>query len=302
MPSQAAFLKSAQLSQIASELYQVLQKDERGEIGSKVSEFILSFTTEPKIDDLSLLSYTGIEKSQNIEALSNSTPKTFPKSNQNIPINFSCTLCSNRLYPVRNFFHSEYKASQNKKIPILILHYNAMIASTNSSNLKRDLSEKYIFGGEKEDKLFSRMLTKLKCETDDFYYQEYPACHFDCNRSSDDDWITRTKNCMEHVSNTIKKFDIRKIIICGEAAIALFGERGAQEKFQNHSIFKYSIGTAEIECIVLRSPAALLSLEKKRKEISDIENQKDILEKEKRIKESMLVSLKTFLKPFITSL
>ena len=176
-------------------------------------------------------------------------------------------------------------------------------------SLVRDCSENFVFGSQAEDELFSRILKKLGLQWDDLHYQEYPACHFDAATSAEEDWKKRAENCLEHVASRVKEAKIKKIILCGNAAVAFLGLKEAENKAQSMSIFPFPLlrsgsGSAkkeQIDCIVLRSPAALLGLERARKRKSDAKERAQLLVKEKEIKSKILSSLELLLSSFLTA-
>ena len=206
------------------------------------------------------------------------------------PVNFHCKLCTVRLYPVRNFFRPALK---EKKIPILVLHFNGNFRIHPPLATKRDLSTQNLFGTKEEDQLFERMLNKLSLGTQNFYYQEFPACHFNANRSVIEDWQQRAKHCTKHVQSSIQKYDIKRIILCGPAAVALLGEEKAKQRAKDATLFSVSFGERTLDCVSLRSPASLLELERYRNQEKDKQKHDIILEKEKAIKNGMLKAVQS---------
>ncbi len=287
---------SQSLSQLVQELIGVLKEENEN------LELEPYFAHEPNLESIALVSHT-LEAQAEDNVVSNNNkhlPETTVKSkaakkfksNIDLAPNFHCTLCESRLYPVRNFFRSG-------RLPLLVLHYNGIFSVSVKKALPtpRDRSKDYIFNTQAEDQLFGRMLGKLGLSLEDLYYQEYPACHFNASRSTPEDWQEWLQNCTQHVGNTIKKYQIRKIILCGNAAPALLGQKEAQQAAKTCRIFPLRLGKHCLDCVVLRSPAALLALEKQRKQAKDSQERNTILDQEKAIKSNILKALKEHVSP-----
>lgn len=203
--------------------------------------------------------------------------------------NVKCTLCHDRLFPFKEF----RKKGEGK---ILVLHYSGSIQGTRPG---RDTTGKTIFSTPEEDDLFSRMLGALGRKMDDAHFQQYPACIFDPSRSLAEDWNDRCRNCLNHVERTIEREGIRLILLTGPAAIFLLGEEMAKKASVSGEIIPLQFEGKEIPGIVVRSPAALLAYERKRKGLKaegDPEGQspayKKTVQEEKQIKNQVLASLK----------
>ncbi len=171
--------------------------------------------------------------------------------------NFQCNLCKDKVYAVKNYF----KKPEENPYPILVLYYNA---SPDSKKLPRDNSDKYYFSSKEEDELFERMLNKINLSLKNLYFQEFVACHFSPNSSSED-WEQRAKNCYYLLEKNIEEFRIEKILLVGYAAILLLGKE-AIHLAKNSKIVPLNIKEKKIFTMVIRSPLALLTLEQKRKE------------------------------------
>ena len=220
---------------------------------------------------------------------------------KDLPPNFLCEACFGRLYPVRKFF-------REGRLPILLLHHNGLLKKSSSSRapLARERSLDFVFGGRLEDELFARILGKIGLKWEDLHYQEYPACHFnpDPIESKEEDWQERAHNCLEHVEKRIRASKIERIILSGNAAVALLGIKEAQEKTQSMEIFPFPLVSKEaekkeVDCVVLRSPLALLSLENQRKRKTKKEEREAILKEEREIKAKTLSSLERLLSPLL---
>ena len=171
--------------------------------------------------------------------------------------NFHCNLCKDKVYAVKNYF----KKPEIHPSPILVLYYNA---SPDSKKLPRDNSDKYYFSSKEEDELFERMLNKNNLSLKSLYFQEFVACHFSPNSSSED-WEQRAKNCYYLLEKNVEEFRIEKILLVGYAAILLLGKE-AIHLAKNSKIISLNIKEKQIPAMVIRSPLALLTLEQKRKE------------------------------------
>ena len=274
-------LQQADVAQLAREIIYILERNE--------NELIPYYSNEPRPDEIEILTHTATTQKQK------QIPQPSKAKDLNIqaPVNFHCELCQARLYPVRNFFRL---ASGENKLPILVLHYNGAFHSQNALEAKRDLSTQFIFGGKEEDGLFERMLNKLKLHLQDFHYQEYPACHFNAHRSTAEDWQQRAEHCTKHVEATIQQHNIGRLILCGAAAIALLGKEKAKQMANKASVFPISLGNRKLTCISLRSPAALLSLEKQRSKEKEEQVRNEILQQEKAIKGNMLTAMQSIMK------
>jgi uracil-DNA glycosylase family 4 len=171
--------------------------------------------------------------------------------------NFQCNLCKDKVYAVKNYF----KKPESKPSPILVLYYNA---SPDSKKLPRDNSDKYYFSSKEEDELFERMLNKINLSLKNLYFQEFVACHFSPNSSSED-WEQRAKNCYYLLEKNIEEFRIEQILLVGYAALLLLGKE-AIHLAKNSKIIPLNVKEKQIPAMVIRSPLALLTLEQKRKE------------------------------------
>lgn len=203
----------------------------------------------------------------------------------NLPANMRCTLCADRMYPVRRFTRSGRR-------PALVLYF---AGSFGKGPPKRDRSRELIFGAPEEDELFSRMLRAAGLQPEDLHYQEYPACHFNPVRSTPSDWEERGRNCLAHVQDTVEREGVRLLLVTGPAAVALFGEARARELSTNSELARVALGGAELPALVLRSPGALLAMERKReraREAGREQEMNDLTAEEKAVKGAMLAALK----------
>ncbi|MDH5657296.1 MAG: hypothetical protein OEZ34_15395 [Spirochaetia bacterium] len=211
-----------------------------------------------------------------------------PRISENV--NYLCTDCHGKMYPVKNYLRPGKK-------PILVLHYNG----STGSKLKPDRSDKYIFGNPEEDDLFERMCRASGLETSDFYFQEFPACHFTTSNPQDPEWKKRISNCLKHAASTIKKYNIKILIFSGISAQMYLGHDHAQMHFKNMDLFDPEIPGIAVTALVLRSPAALLAMEQKRKKTSD-HTKAELLEEEKKVKTLIVNALKLTAEKLATEL
>ena len=252
---------------------------------------------ETEIDAIELLTYNKKPKEENVVEKLVDKKEASTTNLRNLPRNFSCESCQDRLFPVKQFFRVG-------KIPLLFLVSNGVLKSSKHSPLARDRSLNLVFSNENENELFGRILSSLSHKWSDFYFQEFPACYFNSNTSTMEDWKRRAQNCWKHVEHTITENKIKKLVLCGNAALAFLGIKEAKEKSQSMKSFLTPIEAKKtpghshpesIECLVIRSPSAILSLEKKRKEAKDKNIHSELLSQEKEIKTNILSSLKSFI-------
>ncbi|MBI3395867.1 MAG: hypothetical protein HY042_08535, partial [Spirochaetia bacterium] len=136
---------------------------------------------------------------------------------ESLPPNASCTLCRERMYPVRQF-------KREGRLPILILHH---AGPAPGAKVRPDRSARFVLGSPEEDDVFARMLKAAGLDFDGPHFQEFPACHFNAERSTQPDWQRRATSCLKHVAHTVTTSGIRLILACGHAAVALLGEEKA---------------------------------------------------------------------------
>lgn len=214
--------------------------------------------------------------------------KAFPEppvgESMHLAANQKCTLCKDRIYATRRFYIRGRK-------PILVIHFEGPFARNADA---RDRSEKLHFATEQEDDLFQRMIERLGFSMQDLHFQQLPACHFVAETSTADDWNERTLNCLTHLEDTIKRENIKLALITGPAAILLFGEEGAKQFSESGELIPMPVNTVQVGATVLRSPAAILSLEartKKAQSSGDQEAYKKARDQEIQVKKQILANL-----------
>ena len=171
--------------------------------------------------------------------------------------NFSCKLCPKKIGAIRNFTH------RGKK-PVLVLHYTSEFRKRQPA-LTKSNPNLTLRTSESED-LFDRLIKKVfGFSSKEFYFQEYPACSFNHNGSSPEDWKDRMNACDTHVKETIESHGINAVILMGSAAVLRFGAESA--KARTGKIENFSFGGIELPVLVIRSPEGVFSLEEKRKKL-----------------------------------
>ncbi len=174
--------------------------------------------------------------------------------------NQNCLLCKNKLFAVQKYF----KKPEEDPKKIMVLHYNG---SLDPNKISKDVSAKYFFSSQEEDDLFNKMLSKVNLNLKHLYFMEFVACYFPSN-STQEDWIERVKNCFVFLKKNIYENTIEKLIITGNSALLFFGEEAKYYANQS-SILDLAIEDKKISALVIRSPLAILTLEKKRKEYEE---------------------------------
>lgn len=277
------------LAQISHDLAQVLQEDSY-QLCGLVSYF--DGETPPELIDL-ISHQNEVDKNvlseQEADALQAAErPQYKKRDTSKLNANFRCELCHSRLYPVNQYLRTG-------KLPVLILYYNMALQSR---SLQRDRSAVHIFGGPKEDNLWNRILSKLGFTMNDFYYQEYLACHFNASRSTESDWQERAAHCKQHLIDTITKYKLSKVVLSGNAALLLLTKEQADKYAKTAKVFDFIIGKEKLQAVVLRSPSALLAIENRRESqgMQNTEKYQQLVAEEKDIKNNILTALQTLLK------
>ncbi|MBK8393991.1 MAG: hypothetical protein IPL26_01945 [Leptospiraceae bacterium] len=205
--------------------------------------------------------------------------------------NFSCKLCQRKLGAIRKFTHTGVK-------PILVLHYTSEFRKGQPA-LTKSNPNLTLRTRESED-LFDRLIKKVfGFSSKELHFQEYPACTFNHNSSSLEDWKERMKACDTHVRDTILTHGIKAVILMGSAAVLRFGADSAKQK--TGIIESIYFEEVEIPSIVIRSPEGVFSLEEKRKKLESNKSSdayKNAKKEEDEVKLSLvehLAQMKTFI-------
>ena len=207
-----------------------------------------------------------------------------PPPDLQLAANQKCTLCNDRIYATRRFFIQGVK-------PVVVVHFEGPFAGRTEA---RDRSQKIYFGSEQEDDLFRRMVERIGLTIEDLHFQQLPACHFVAETSTADDWNERTLNCLTHLEDTIKRESIKLALITGPAAVLLFGEEAAKQFSESGEVVQMPVLSQQIGAVVVRSPAALLSLEgrtRKAQASGDDASYKTARDQEIKVKKQILSSL-----------
>lgn len=221
----------------------------------------------------------GTERLRPVEPIGPAAPVRASGTGSAIPrptattVNMRCTSCPDRIYAVRRY-------RIDGRLPILLLRYNYPLDEKAPAH--PDRSAKGLFATPEEDDLFLRMIQAAGLDVGDLHVQEFPACHFD-QRSLPEDWNARTRACLEHVSATVRERSIQQILVTGAAAVLLFGDeaQGLAEKGQS---FPLEVMDPPVSCLVIRSPAALLAMERRR---LSIEKSLERFPEERKVYETM---------------
>jgi hypothetical protein len=191
--------------------------------------------------------------------------------------NFACKLCSQKMAGVPNY-------KREGQLPILVLHYTGEIRKGQPQFVRK--GKTLIFRTTEIEDLFARMIQKsMGFDYKSMYFQEFPACTFNHNHSTDIEWKNRMDNCTMFVKETIEEHKIQAVIMIGAAAVLFYGKEEAKKMADQLLDFNF-LGT-KIKGIVLRSPDAILALETKKKSLADDKESADykkVVEEEKNIK------------------
>ena len=115
-----------------------------------------------------------------------------------------CTKCAKRIS------YKEQQFSKNLPVlPYLFLVHNKIKA-------KKDT----FYSDQETNLLFYKIIESvLEKKPEDFLIREIVRCHFDQNELSNGKWI---ENCLAHVYEDIKKYNIKGIMVIGDAVKVLF--------------------------------------------------------------------------------
>lgn len=197
--------------------------------------------------------------------------------------NAACRLCPGRMYPVRRF-------QREGKGRVLFLYFNGAVEP---GKVRTDKSDKNILGSAEEDDLLFRMLTAAQFAKDEVTFQEFPACHFSADRSTPEDWTERASHCRVHLEAVIERLGLKRIIATGPAAFFLLGREKALAMAASGISHPVQLAAGKIPVTVVRSPAALLAMEKKRRKMDrEAPEYAELVAEEKLVKDRILASLK----------
>jgi hypothetical protein len=162
--------------------------------------------------------------------------------------NFPCKKCKERDRGIRSFL-------QRGRKKLLVLHYSGETGIKGSLFAKK--SSKTIFRSIEVENSFKELIyDSLKENYLEFFYQEYPACHFNADSKSED-WLRRSIECDSHVLETIQKEKIKAILVLGSSAVLRWNPdfcKTNQGKIMNWTFADQT----KIPFIITRSPEALI--------------------------------------------
>jgi hypothetical protein len=174
--------------------------------------------------------------------------------------NFPCKKCKDRERGIRSFL-------QRGRKKLLILHYSGDTGIKGSAYAKK--SSKTIFRSIEVENSFKDLISEALDENYlEYFYQEYPACHFN-TVSNPEDWQRRSIECDSHVLETIQKEKIKAILVLGSSAILRWNSnfcKTNQGKVMNWTFADQT----KIPFLITRSPEALVH--SKNKSDSDYNN------------------------------
>ncbi|MBL8021627.1 MAG: hypothetical protein JNM27_18290 [Leptospirales bacterium] len=165
-------------------------------------------------------------------------PEAAPsKTFRHIPPNFACGFCPERMYPVKRFMITG-------KLPVLVLFFNGSVTPT---KIRPERSDICILASKEEDALFEQTLRDSGFSgMSDFYFQQFPACHFNPQRSTMSDWQRRANHCTEHVRATIQTHGIKHILVSSPSSQFLLGKEETQRLTTSGEMFSLPIGSESI--------------------------------------------------------
>lgn len=162
--------------------------------------------------------------------------------------NFPCTVCNDRSRGIRGFL-------QRGRKKLLILHYTGESGLSGSSFIKKN--PKALFRTQGIEDCFRELIDKnFQYSYQEFFFQEYPACHFPPSDQAGV-WERRAANCDIQILETVRKEGIRAILVLGSSAILRFNREFCQKNQGKVMKWKFGDGTHVPFCIT-RSPEALL--------------------------------------------
>lgn len=161
--------------------------------------------------------------------------------------NFACKFCNDRDRGIRGFLIRGRKK-------LLILHYTG---DTGKGNTFLKKSNKTIFRTKEIEQCFEELSeTFMQSSYREYFFQEYPACHFSKSMDSKS-WERRTTFCDSHILETIKKEGIKAILVLGSSAILRWTPEFCKTNQGIVKSWNFSDGT-KIPFAITRSPDALL--------------------------------------------
>ncbi len=118
-----------------------------------------------------------------------------------------CTRCQRRISYKKEQFTEEVPS-----LPYMILVQNTFIGE-----------ESGYYQDPAVDEMFRKIISSvLKHSVEEFLVREVLRCHFGAEEASDQRWVA---NCKSHIEDDIQKFNLKGILIIGQAAPLLFPEK-----------------------------------------------------------------------------
>lgn len=160
--------------------------------------------------------------------------------------NFACKLCPDRDRGIRSFLTRGRKK-------LLILHYSG---DTGGKNAILKKNNRTIFRTKEIQESFQELIDRsLDTSYEEFFFQEYPACHFSKNMDPEN-WVRRTSACDEHVWETIQKENIKALLVLGSSAVLRWTPDFCKQNQGKLKVWTFPDGTS-IPFAITRSPDAL---------------------------------------------
>ncbi len=163
---------------------------------------------------------------------------------RHLPANFTCELCPDRLFPVRKF-------QRTGRIPVLLVYFNG---SVNPTRVRPDKSHEAVLSSKEEDSFFSSLLASAGWGLDTFYTQQFPACHFNPERSSLADWTRRADHCLTHLRAAVAAAGIEHLLITSPSSQFLLGKEESQRLTQSGEEFLFEREGLRLTAHAIRRP------------------------------------------------
>ncbi len=161
-----------------------------------------------------------------------------------------CIRCSRRISYKPDQF-SEVKP----KLPYLILKHNVFLGKYNR-----------IYHDPEVDREFSQIIKlAIGYEADHFLIREVLRCHFGAEEINDPQW---PENCKKNIQDDIIKFNLKGILIIGEAARILL-----QDKAKDH--FSKVFHFLNLPTVATPGPSRLIFMKRKSYSLTKIKEERD---------------------------
>jgi hypothetical protein len=163
--------------------------------------------------------------------------------------NFSCKLCPDRERGIRAFLRRGRKK-------LLVLHYTGDSGlGGHTATIKR--SNRIVFKSSQIEDFFEELIQEtFGFSHEEFFYQEYPGCHFS-KKLTQGDWKKRATACDFHVLETVQTESIKGILVLGSAAVLRWTKEFCIENQGKVMAWKFANGE-KLPFLITRSPEALV--------------------------------------------